>query len=212
MIVASFFAPRLKDKWGGCDYIALLHLLDASCKRFDLEHMVISDRELPGLNTMICALPENLMLAILDGQRQFLEWAQGPVLLVGADCLILRDPRPILGGDITITIGPFADCPMNTGAIWCAKGPRCAPIWSKAIASGPTNWGDDQTSLYAAVLSSGLDVRSVLAQEHNWAPNDEFDPAGTPTVAHFRGPRKAWMAAWSERFITRTPSNFMPLP
>jgi len=200
VIVASFFAPRF-DKWDGCDYDALLRILDASCYSLGLRHVVISDSERPGLETAIFNLPANLMLALLDGQRQFLAATSGPVLLVGADCIVTRDPRPYLAGDMTITIGPFADCPMNTGAIWCADGRRCAPVWADALARNPVEWGQDQTALYAAVRASGLDVREVRAEQHNWAPEHVGDAAGMPTVAHFRGPRKAWMAQWAKRHV-----------
>jgi len=201
MIIASFFAPR-EDRWG-CDYDALLMLLDASCRRFGLRHIVISDSERPApLETARFDLPSNLMQALLDGQRQFLAATPGPVLLVGADCLLTRDPRPYLAGDITITTSPtFSDCEMNTGAIWCADGPACAPVWEAAVDWRPTEWGDDQTSLYACVRASGLDVRRIRAEDGNWAPANVDDPAGMPVVVHFRGRRKAWMADWAERHL-----------
>lgn len=200
MIVASFFAPR-EDRWG-CDYIALLRLLDASCRRFGLLHWVISDNASLGLNTFLCRLPPNLMAATLEGQRQFLVDAQEPVLFVGADCLVTRDPRPLLAGDLMITTSPtFSDCEMNTGAIWCADGPRCAPVWRAALDRNPTAWGDDQTALYAAIQASSLRTVRLSAEDHNWAPRDTEDNAGMPTVVHFRGRRKSFMAAWAERHV-----------
>lgn len=207
MKVASFFAPRY-EKWPGCDYDALLLLLDASCRRLGLEHVVISDAERPApLLTARFELPENLMAAILDGQRQLLAATPGPVLLVGADCLVTRDPRPFgVGCDMAITIGPFSDCPMNTGAIWCADGPTCAPIWQAALDRKPVEWGDDQRALYAAIgnegrAGHGLSVRRLRCEDANWAPNDVADPAGMPTVVHFRGRRKAFMADWARRHM-----------
>lgn len=201
MIVASFYAPR-HEKWPGCDYDALLRLLDASCRRFGLDHWVISDQPRPGLQTFQCKMPENLMQAILDGQRQFLSHASGPVLLVGADCLITRDPRPLDLADITVTIGPFADCEMNTGAIWCRSGAATHHVWQAALDTNPTEWGEDQTSLHAAIQASGLIVMKVRCEDHNWAPEAIEDPAGMPTVAHFRGQRKAWMAEWARRHLS----------
>lgn len=198
MIVASFFAPR-EDKWG-CDYVALLRLLDGSCRRVGLRHMVISDsRDLP-LETFLCRLPANLMAALLEGQRQFLSCTQEPVLFVGADCLLTRDPRPVMAGDMVVTIGPFSDCEMNTGAIWCA-GSQCASVWRDALERNPTEWGDDQTALYWAVQASSLDVRRVSCESHNWAPESPTDDAGMPTVVHFRGRRKAWMAGWAKQYL-----------
>jgi len=200
MIVASFFAPRY-EKWPGCDYDALLRLLDASCKRFGLDHWVISDSNRPGdLQTFRCKLPENLMQAFLDGQMQFLSYAQEPVLLVGADCLITRDPRPLLLGDITCTTSStFSDCEMNSGAIWCM--PSQSHVWRNALARNPVEWGQDQTCLYAAMQESCVDLATVRAEDHNWAPETVEDNAGMPTVVHFRGRRKSWMAEWARRHM-----------
>lgn len=202
MIVASFYAPRF-EKWPGVDYDALLQLVDRSCRRVGLEHVVISDGERPvPLKTAPFDLPENLMQAILDGQRQFLAATPGPVLLIGADCLVTRDPRRFLAGDLTITTSPtFSDCEMNTGAIWCDDGPRCAPIWQAALDRNPREWGEDQTALYAAIQASGLHVERLRAEDHNWAPRDASDPAGLPTIVHFRGRRKAFMAEWAQRHL-----------
>lgn len=199
MIVASFFAPRF-DQWG-CDYTDLLRWTQASCDAFGLRHVVISDRQIGRFECAIFPLPENLMLAILDGQRQLLEREDGPVLLIGADCLVCRDPRGECPADMAITIGPFSDCEMNTGAIWCGSGRRCAPIWAAALERMPTEWGQDQTALYAAVQANEftglLSVTRHRCETHNWAPDDLQDRAGPPVVAHFRGPRKAFMRQWA---------------
>ncbi|MGE0715646.1 MAG: hypothetical protein AB7P02_09395 [Alphaproteobacteria bacterium] len=200
-VVASFFAPRY-ERWPGCDYDRLLLLLDASCRRLGLRHVVISDERRPApLETARFNLPENLMRACLDGQRQFLAATSGPVLLVGADCLLTADPTPFMNGDVTITIGPFADCEMNTWMVWCADGPRCAPVWQRALDLRPQEWGDDQTCLYAAIQSSDLAVWRVACQAHNWAPEGPLDRAGWPTVVHFRGMRKPWMAGWAKAHL-----------
>jgi hypothetical protein len=205
MLVASFYAPRF-EKWSGCDYDRLLQLVDASCRRVGRRHVVISDSERPGLDTAVFDLPENLMAALLDGQRQLLAATPGPVLLIGADCLMTRDPRPYLAGDITITTSPtFSDCEMNTGAIWCADGPTCAPVWQAAVDRGPREWGEDQVALYGAIrdaeAAGTLNVERLRCEQHNWAPSHLADPAGMPTVVHFRGRRKAWMAEWASRFL-----------
>lgn len=209
MIVASFLAPRF-EKWPGTDYDVLLQLLDASCRRFGLRHMVITDSPRPipsggvALEHFQLDLPENLMMAILEGQRSFLQWAPEPVLFVGADCLIAKDPREVLFGDMTITIGPFADCEMNTGAIWCADGRTCVPVWQAALNEKPQAWGEDQTTLYAAVQTSGLNITKVRCEAHNWAPYTLTDDAGMPTVVHFRGKRKSFMADWAKRYMDLT--------
>lgn len=202
MIVASFFAPR-HERWPNCDYDCLLMLLDASCARFGLRHVVISDRPRPApMQTALFDLPDELMQALLDGQRQFLEATPGPVLLVGADCLLTRDPRPYLAGDVAFTTsGAFVDCEMNSGAIWCADGPKAAAIWRAAVARKPRRWGEDQVVLWGAAQESGLDVRRLRAEEHNWAPEQLADDAGMPTVVHFRGRRKPLMGPWAARHL-----------
>lgn len=200
MIVASIFAHRYK-RWAGCDYHATLRVLNASCRRLGLRHVVISDCEVPGIETAVFDLPENLMQLLVDGQRQLLETVDEPVLLVGADCIVTRDPAPIFAGDLVVTLGPFADCEMNTGAIFCANPRRCAPVWKAALDAGPKAWGDDQRALYAAIQASDLDWRSVRCEAHNWAPEHPEDRAGMPTVVHFRGNRKAWMADWGRRYL-----------
>ncbi len=194
MKVASFFAPRF-DQWH-CDYAELLKHVQASCERFDLEHVVISDRQIGAFDCAIYDLPQNLMLALIEGQRRFLADNDGPVLLIGADCLICRDPRGECPTDIAITIGPFSDCEMNTGAIWCASGRRCAPVWQKAYDRMPQAWGDDQVAIYAAIRESDLNITRHRCETHNWAPDDLQDRAGLPVVAHFRGPRKSFMPQW----------------
>lgn len=203
VLIASFFAPR-HDQWGA-DYLALLRLLDKSCQRFGLDHLCISDRDLKVVDTLVCKLPDNLMIAIIDGQKQCLEWTQEPVLFVGADCLIAKDPRAINGGDLTITTSDtFGDCRMNTGAIWCHNPARCVPIWRAAVDAQPEQWGDDQIALYEAVKASGASFQEVPAETENWAPDDVSDNAGMPTVVHFRGTRKAWMAEWARRWMQLT--------
>jgi hypothetical protein len=164
---------------------------------------VISDRPRPApLATALFDLPAELMQALLDGQRQFLETTPGPVLLVGADCLLTRDPRPYLAGDVTFTTSrAFVDCEMNSGAIWCADGPTAAPIWVAAVAHKPRRWGEDQVALWGAAKESALDVREVAAEAHNAAPESVADAAGMPTVVHFRGRRKALMAPWAARHL-----------
>lgn len=200
MIVASFFTPR-EDRWG-CDYHACLRVLQKSCDKFGLRHVVLSDAQQAEFETFITPLPENLMLALVEAQRAFLAATPGPILLVGADCILTADPRNELDGhDIAITIGPFTDCEMNTGAIWIANGPTCAPVWADALAQKPTKWGDDQRAIYGAIQASGLKVRRLDCQTHNWAPTDIADRAYLPMVAHFRGNRKQWMAGWYERFV-----------
>lgn len=204
MIVASLYSPRI-EKWAGVDYDALLPLVAASCHRLGLRHVCVSDEPRPGVETVIVPLrqdPDELMTMLLEGKQRFLEITPGPALLIGADCLVTRDIRPHEGFDIAITIGEhFSDCEMNTGAIWVADGKTCAPIWARAVARHPVAWGADQVTLYEEIKASGLRINRIPATEHNDAPRSPSDPAGMPTVVHFRGRRKLWMHEWARRHL-----------
>lgn len=208
MLIASFYTPR-EARWGLdiVGYHRCLRVLDDSCKRLGLRHVVLSDSERTGFETALYPLPENLMQAFLSAQMQLLETATEPVLLTGADCILTADPRPLLEEDfdVAITVGPFRDCRMNSGMIIVRDGPKAAKIWRAALESNPTQWGDDQTSLYRAILASDLKVKELPCQRYNWAPESPDDPAGMPMIAHFRGNRKGWMRMWYERFVIGEP-------
>jgi hypothetical protein len=75
-----------------------------------------------------------------------------------------------------------------------------AHVWQDALSRNPIEWGQDQTCLYAAMQSVQELVR-VRAEDHNWAPEAIEDNAGMPTVVHFRGRRKGWMAEWARRHM-----------
>lgn len=217
MIVAAFYAHR-EDRWGA-DYRQCLDLLRASCARFDLPMVVISDRPQWDFPTFQTWLPENLMAAITKGVRDFVVQLGQPALIVGADCLICADPRPVLGdADAVFTVYPFGDCCLNTGAMW-VRDARAARFWQQAIVSNPEHWGEDQTALKRALdpvpervsrreqgKRLGLEVAFVPCQTHNWAPTDINDDmsrsGGLPVVAHFRGMRKKFMAAWFENHLS----------
>ena len=152
MIVASFFTPRF-EKYEGVNYDELLFLLDKSCKKLDFKHVVISDEPRPKpLNTYLTYLPENLMQAFIYGQMKFLSEVKEPVLFVGADCLLTKDPRPFFLGDLTITTSDtFSDCRMNTGAIFVKEPKICSDIWADAFCLKPKDWGEDQIFLYKTI-------------------------------------------------------------
>jgi len=213
MLVVSFYTPRPeleKLKAHGSDYDELLMLVEASCRRYGLKHLVISDSPRPKpLNTFLCALPHNLMKAFIVGQGQVLKEVREPVLFIGADCLFTKDPRKLLSNeaDMTITLGPFWDCEMNTGAIWCHEPERCYEVWFEALERPLKDWGDDQIAMYHSVklleATGQLDVNRVRCEDHNWHP--EPDEMCNATVVHFRGSRKQFMIPWAKEFLDLEP-------
>jgi len=204
MIVASFFAPRY-EVYDNCDYDALALLLDKSCKKLGLEHVVISDSFRPKpLKTCLTKLPENLMQAIFYGQIKFMKETNDTILFTGADCLLTKklglnhDSLP----DLAITTSKtFSDCEMNTGAVWVKDKEKCIKIWEEVLEKEPKDWGDDQIFLYEGIKRSNLNTLYLPCEEHNWAPSSINDDAGFPTVVHFRGKRKSFMKDWAKRYL-----------
>jgi hypothetical protein len=150
------------------------------------------------------------MQALIYGQEDVLKSYSESILFIGADCLLAKDPEPIskFDCDIAITLGPFGDCKMNTGAIWCNNTSRCAEVWQDARISNPIHWGEDQRAIYAGVKTEaaiGLKVLELKCENHNWAPENINDNAGFPTVIHFRGPRKDFMINWGKKFLDLEP-------
>ncbi len=208
-VVASFYAYRY-DKWG-IDYTDCLRVLQESCDALGLKHVVIGDKQLPGFDCALYDLPDNLMLALLEGQRRFLCDAGERVLLVGADSVITRNPFRISDAMLAVTLGPFKDCPMNSGFLLCNEPRPCADIWQAALDRKPLEWGDDQRALWAAMqdaIAEGKDIETLKCTEHNWAPSSASDQIDS-TVVHFRGPRKKFMRDWWRQHQRQQPQYIM---
>jgi hypothetical protein len=220
MIVASFYCPRGGP--GDTGFEAMLELLDASCRRFDIQHFCITDRswlEARGVQTYVpAATPRNLMHAILYGQAEFMRWASEKgedVILVGADCLIMRDPREVFAAErfhLGLTTRPdTGNSSINTGAIYVRRHHLrlVATLWDEALSRCGEVWGDDQHSLerifrpltteYGLHLRRGLAVRFFDMKRYNFSPND-LDHRADAYVVHFKGRRKKFMRGYWERY------------
>jgi len=222
MNIVSFWAPR-PDHDFYRDQAPLLELQRRNCAKYRCRQIVISDVPPPIVTApfeIFCVpdLPYDLMPAILRGQLAYLESAafDDDTILVGVDCLLGADPHPVFAAlardrvDLAVTTHPFADCILNTGAIFCPRAARdkIIPFWRQACATVGPDWGDDQRALAAALgatLEHGVHARGdarvafLPVPAHNMAPDGEFDPVAS-TVVHFRGRRKDWMARWAARF------------
>lgn len=194
-----------------------LALLQRSCDRLALTHLVISDVDLDGFATFRTPLCRDLMPAFLEGQAAAMERLDDDLLLVGADCVIARHPREgFSGADVAVTIGDFWDCPLNTGAIWVRRHARkqVAAMWRQARETMGEAWGDDQIAIASnfqplphfsqvpmQAERSGLNVAFLPVDPWNLAPADRKDDCSHAVVLHFRGNRKDWAPEWCERFL-----------
>lgn len=160
------------------DYVPFLRLQRESCRRFGLDHVVITDAggaaEFGGELAchVVPGLPEDLMHLILQGLSHYLltrDEVSGPILLCGADCIIGADPAPLFvdmsAGAVTaaFTTHPFLDCILNMGAQYIAANrARVAGVFYNeacrrlaGMPSGGTLWGDDQRA-FASVWDPTL--------------------------------------------------------
>ncbi len=146
-------------------------------------------------------------------------------LICGADGLVCRDPRPVFdpahGGDFdaAFTTHPFHDCILNTGAQFISAGSHgiLEAYYRLGFEGCGDRWGDDQKAFAAnldPVLAHGdylrphpnsagghARIRFLPVPGYNDAPDHEADSIGLPVIAHFRGSRKRYMAAWARRHL-----------
>ena len=195
MYVTAFYSFR-EVKWKNCDYIDMMRMTWASCRKMGLDFWCISDGPQADLPTFITDLPRNLMQATTKGQLDFIDKHRDKMILhTGADCLVYKDPRNECPPeyDIAITCPRMSEA-INTGAIWVRNHEKCLPVWQDALAALPEKWGDDQRVLWTALVKherDGLKILKHNTETHN-RPATLDDPAA-PFVVHYKGQRKDQM-------------------
>ena len=172
MNVVSFYAPRPEHKLFQ-DYTPFLRVLDASCKKFGHNHIVISDKVLPGFNTFVAELPDDLMGAVLVGQLAYLEseFAKTDTIFIDGDCVLAKDPASVFDKDFDIAVithadlqsnlvletskgfesVPFTDSHLDNSTIFIRGGADAAKFWRSALLHVGVEWGDDQHALAIAL-------------------------------------------------------------
>lgn len=221
MIIVSFYAERRDQFPDAPDYRPLLDLLARSAARFGHRHVCITDAATaPTLpcETFVTDLPHNLMQAVIVGQLAWLRSAEftEDAVLVGADCLIARDPAGAFGdgdADVIVTSRPWDDAPINNGAVYVRHDVRRAVValYERAMEACGEEWGADQNAVAAAVAPvpaehgiatrHGLRILFAPMRTHNAAPKSVEDVAAEAFVVHFKGPRKAFMPVWAARHL-----------
>lgn len=211
MNVVSFYAPRPEHERFR-DYLPMLRLLEASCRRYGHRHIVLSDVDLEGFEVFRCDLPRELMPATIEAQLQYLKAHDAPTLLTGADCVLGMDPSPVFDRtfDIAMTTDHFPGFCLNTGAMFIKDCRLAAAYWQQARAICGNAWGDDQLCLERVfkarpeptvyVLPEGQAIECLPMMPYHYAPRsvEHFEPA---YVVHFRGPRKVFMAEYCLRHL-----------
>lgn len=221
--VASFWVHRPEEHPNAADYPAMLRILQRSCDRLNLPHIVLTDaatvatsgRWPEGLTAFCGAnVPENLMRACTELQAQYLESnldRDRSILLVGADCIMLRWPKYPEGTELAVTYRKRdAKYPINTGAIYVDKSAReRAAVLFRQVADdcGPV-WCDDQRAITKALgpmpfmhgnyVRAGMRVEFLPMRKHNTLPSSAKAPASHAYMVHFRGKaRKQLFFDWA---------------
>ncbi len=210
MHVVSMYCPRPEHPYFQ-DYRPFLRLLRQSCERFGHRHLVLTDdpMEVGDDDAYPVHVPRSLMKATIAAQLAYLSdpaMADQPTLLVGADCVLAKDPEMLAASDadISITVGDFADCRMNTGCCYIPRPARLAGVWAEAMTHVGDDWGTDQTALYLAIRKAamtGLKVLELPVDPFNLAPTSPSEDCTRGVVVHFRGPRKRWMVDYCHKWF-----------
>lgn len=229
MNIVSFLCPRLDHPRWDNRYFDLLDVLQFSCDRLKLRHVVLTDD--PNLNRklkrpldtfLVHQAPRPLMQATNYCQYRWItsgNWMDADTLLVGADCIMLKDPKEAFAGvgDMGFTIRyDGGKHPINTGCIVIRESARNeAGAFFYAVARDTeTHWCADQEALHRALMPmpesvgtywrSGMPVTFLPMDHFNIRPLDPDDASMLAApMLHFRGKwdRKWVMIEWAKRHL-----------
>ncbi len=225
--VCSFWVLREVEHPNAFDYPGLLRILQVSCDRLGIRHVVLtdhatmaSDRWPAGIEGWASDLPQPLMQATTRAQANFLD--SGPetdVLFVGADCVLLANPLKALPSGPSLCLSyrhPGANYPVNNGFMLARRHslPQVAALYRRIADRCGAKWCDDQRAIRAELEPmppecgvyerAGLSIAFVPMRKFNHLPKTVDDPAHGATLLHFRGKqhatgqhRKDFMIAWA---------------
>lgn len=223
MIVASFWVHRPDEFPNAANYPAMLSILQTSCDRLGLKHVVLTDRATlqgklwpAGVQGWSLKLPQPLMKAVTRAQADWLYTDMGRTtrtLFVGADCIMLAPPPDNLHpAHVAVTYRhAAARYPINTGAIYVMRPhKRVRGLFNRIAETCGGTWCDDQRAIRAALdpmppqcgrfQRAGLEVDFMPMFPFNHLPRDLDDPARGAIMVHFRGKaRKDFLFAWAKR-------------
>lgn len=227
--VCSFWVHRPLEHPNAFDYTVLLRILQESCDRLGIRHVVLTDHATQaldrwphGIEGWASDLPQPLMQATTRAQSNYL--ASGPdgdVLFVGADCILLANPLKALPAEPALCLTyrhPSANYPINNGFMLVRRHslPQVAALYQRIADRTGAKWCDDQRSIRAELEPmpatcgiherAGMSIAFVPMKRFNHLPKDVDDPARGRTMLHFRGKqhatgqhRKDFMVSWAQR-------------
>lgn len=217
IVVCSFWVERKDQFPDPPDYLSMLKILDASCKRAGMRHVVLTD--LPtsfaivdgGLTAFPIRLPRSLMQASTAAHARWLEAPESKhvdTIFVGADCLIRRDFRAELPAcDLAIAfMKDHKRWRINNGFVYvpAASREKVAPLFRRIADDTSEEMFDDMLAAERALLPMpadfGLHERHGLAVNFlpllKWnrymaickqTPDPLSDAAEDAAVLHFMG-------------------------
>lgn len=222
--VVSFWCLRPEEHPRAPDYPAMLRILQRSCDRIGLRHVVLTDyptvesplwpdtveafaRDLPGPLMQACTAAHALYLESLP---------RTDTLFVGADAIVLDHPNLHFPAepDLCVTArkpSRLLDA-INNGSMLVRRRalPEAAKLYRRvADRCGPA-WRDDQKALVAELdpvpmvpgthERAGLSVAFLPMQRFNQTPLWPADPCKGAVLLHFKGRSgKRMMIAWAKR-------------
>lgn len=228
LTVVSYLSPRPKEFGDKANsYSECIQLLDASCARANVKHVVLTEEG------SVDAIPQSidrtrvyavngtqdlpLMQAIIAGQMIYVKTvgiADEGTILVGADCLVAKDPRPVFDGadwDVGVTVGVYSPGGLNNGAVYLAPGKQDKALlfYELAHMNCRPEWPGDQEAVRSVAMPlqkpvsigerHGVRLCYFDMDTHNIPPACPEDVGALGAyVAHFKGNRKSFMAAFAK--------------
>lgn len=221
--VVSFWVSRPEEhpEAAARNYPGMLKVLQRSCDRLGLEHIVLTDNDTvfnsgewpTGVVGARLDLPKPLMQACTAAQALYLE--SGPLtdtLFVGADCIFKTLPMFPNEADIVVTYrGPESRMPINTGAVFVRRAANAANLFRRVANRCGTRWCDDQRALVAELSPlpsrngifqrSGMMIGFMPMWPNNVIVDDVNDSATGAAILHFKSKtRKKLFFDWAERY------------
>lgn len=221
MNIVSFLAPRRDHPRWNDIYFDLLEILDRSCRRLGLRHVVLTDD--PDMPTQaekfVVDLPDSLMQAATTAHWKWLDrgdWGDGDTCFVGADCVVLADPTPHLAGhDMAVTYRDKASrYPINTGLMYVSANARerARALYKRIADRTGTTWCDDQRAIQAELdpMPDKHGVYDRAMMRVGFIPMNLFNERPQAMqrmpgriMLHFRGrlDRKQQMVEWAAKWL-----------